>query len=617
LFIELYKTLGPSLEKLLVGQKQAVVDKLIKEAKKQCGDVVRSDSQREEQKKAATNYISSQVKSDYLPEYIVRILGQATVELLKSANPKKRQKGLVEVKKAVSKLTVNLNDKKARELADPITHLMRQILSDESSEVYLEALKIVRYIISSLAPHLGALDLHILIGSFIGIIVSNTVSSNIRIQVSSDKVIIFFAKHSNIGPLVVARDIVKNIEKISQAIQRSGNKKEVFSEKKSFLTRFLSILLLLVNQFSIVLCYEEDFNDKMIACLAELVENSDSDPNIKSLVSQILAACHSIDSQTLTVSINKLDPIKKAPLLKIKIEMETMMKSGNAVITAGGKNTFANSDMTSHTPPFRITSGRNSSRGSVYSPANPPTLSHQNTFDSNSDQFKSSDGFRSSDGFKSELKGSRRLLQKKGSGMDYAQSSRPLIPVRRSSQFEQNSLTEKKIPDRGVRRSQIAGSGISKFSLPDIAPKGNNVLPPIAGTSGLGTYQPPSMSSSSLAGGRRPRQTQREKPLADSINRPPIYRKAAETVREGSKFNDDGMSGGYRYGPTSQTQTDFGARMPQMNSSVGMGSNMNTIMTGSTIPQAKFEISTTNYDNKAPRVKRDALDGEINRFNMR
>jgi len=111
-----------------------------------------------------------------------------------------------------------------------------------------------------------------LIGSFIGIIVSNTVSGNIRIQVASDKVIIFFAKHSNIGPLVVARDIIKNIEKVSQAISRSGSKKEVFSEKKSFLTRFLSILLLLVNQFSIVLCYDEDFNDKMIACLADLVQ---------------------------------------------------------------------------------------------------------------------------------------------------------------------------------------------------------------------------------------------------------------------------------------------------------------------------------------------------------
>ena len=57
----------------------------------------------------------------------------------------------------------------------------------------------------------------------------------------------------------------------------------------------------------------------MIACLAQLVQNSDSDQNIKSLVSQILSALHSIDSKTLEVSINKLEPIQKAPLLKIKV----------------------------------------------------------------------------------------------------------------------------------------------------------------------------------------------------------------------------------------------------------------------------------------------------------
>ena len=305
---------------MLIDQKPAVVEKLINNAKKESGVAVRSDSQREEAKKANANYISSKIKSDFLPDNIIRLFGDDIIEMLKSANPKKRLKGLTEVKKIVSKMTVNLTDKKAKELADPITYLMRQILSDESGEVYLEALKIVRFIITSLAPNLGTLDLHILIGSFIGIIVSNTVSSNVRIQVASDKVVIFFAKHNNIGPFVVARDIIKNIEKISFAIEKGGTKKkEIFGEKKSFLTRFLSILLLLVNQFSIVLCYEADFNDKMISCLAQLVENSDSDQNIRSLVSQILAALHSIDPQTLTVSINKLDPIKKAPLLKIKV----------------------------------------------------------------------------------------------------------------------------------------------------------------------------------------------------------------------------------------------------------------------------------------------------------
>ena len=36
---------------------------------------------------------------------------------------------------------------------------------------------------------------------------------------ASDKVIVFFAKHNNIGPFIVAKDINKNIEKCVKAVQ--------------------------------------------------------------------------------------------------------------------------------------------------------------------------------------------------------------------------------------------------------------------------------------------------------------------------------------------------------------------------------------------------------------
>jgi hypothetical protein len=43
---------------------------------------------------------------------------------------------------------------------------------------------------------------------------------------ASDKVIIFFAKHNNIGPFVVAKDIIKNIEKVIKALQVVPKKDE-------------------------------------------------------------------------------------------------------------------------------------------------------------------------------------------------------------------------------------------------------------------------------------------------------------------------------------------------------------------------------------------------------
>lgn len=91
-----------------------------------------------------------------------------------------------------------------------------------------------------------------------------------RIQVSSDKVIVFFAKHQNIGPFVVAKEINKNLEKINKAVMNAGGKKaEYLSEKKLVLLRFYSILQLLLQQFSIVLCYQPEFYIKCLECIAD------------------------------------------------------------------------------------------------------------------------------------------------------------------------------------------------------------------------------------------------------------------------------------------------------------------------------------------------------------
>ena len=125
--------------------------------------------------------------------------------------------------------------------------LMRQLLQDENAEIYLESLNLLKFIVSSLAPYLSPLDLHLMMGSFIGIIVQNTVSGNIRVQVSSDKVIVFFAKHQNIGPFIVAKEITKNLDKINQGISGAGMKRtEMLTEKKPTLLRFYGILQLLL-----------------------------------------------------------------------------------------------------------------------------------------------------------------------------------------------------------------------------------------------------------------------------------------------------------------------------------------------------------------------------------
>jgi len=69
-----------------------------------------------------------------------------------------------------------------------------------------------------------------------------------RARVASDKVIVYFAKHTNIGSLVVAKEVLKNIERLnrsalSQAKSAPGSPvDEALEEKKQILSRFYGIL---------------------------------------------------------------------------------------------------------------------------------------------------------------------------------------------------------------------------------------------------------------------------------------------------------------------------------------------------------------------------------------
>ena len=149
-----------------------------------------------------------------------------SLNALKLPNPKRRLKAIVEIKKAIQKEMVGVTQKTAAEIFEPLSMLIKQLLTDDDSEIYMESLNLLKFVVGSLAPHLSTLDLHLLLGSFIGIIVSNTVTGNMRTQMASDKVVIFFAKHNNVGPFVVAKNILKNIEKGVKAVQTVPKKEE-------------------------------------------------------------------------------------------------------------------------------------------------------------------------------------------------------------------------------------------------------------------------------------------------------------------------------------------------------------------------------------------------------
>ena len=57
-----------------------------------------------------------------------------------------------------------LSPRDARDMVEPLSLLLRHLLSDDAVEVYIEALNLLKFIVGSLAPHLSQLDLHLMMG---------------------------------------------------------------------------------------------------------------------------------------------------------------------------------------------------------------------------------------------------------------------------------------------------------------------------------------------------------------------------------------------------------------------------------------------------------------------
>lgn len=67
-------------------------------------------------------------------------------------------------------------------------------------------------------------------------------------RVASDKIIIYFAKHVNIGSFVVAKEICKNIERLNKLAFQAPfvAPKDTDEDKKTTLARLYSILQMLI-----------------------------------------------------------------------------------------------------------------------------------------------------------------------------------------------------------------------------------------------------------------------------------------------------------------------------------------------------------------------------------
>ena len=52
-------------------------------------------------------------------------------------------------------------------MLEPLQLLVRELLKDDNTEVYIESLNLLKFIVGILAPQLTSLDLHLMMGQFI------------------------------------------------------------------------------------------------------------------------------------------------------------------------------------------------------------------------------------------------------------------------------------------------------------------------------------------------------------------------------------------------------------------------------------------------------------------
>lgn len=90
---------------------------------------------------------------------------------------------------------------------------------------------------------------------------------------------------------------------------------------------------MLLQHFSIVLCYQPEFYEKCIEIVADsMVVLAQEDQSIKNLCVQLIVSLQKIDSKLLEQAIQKMDFTRKTPLRKAMIELEHQSRAGKNVL---------------------------------------------------------------------------------------------------------------------------------------------------------------------------------------------------------------------------------------------------------------------------------------------
>eukprot|EP01022_Parablepharisma_sp_SALTPOND_P004324 TRINITY_DN120098_c5_g1_i1.p1 TRINITY_DN120098_c5_g1~~TRINITY_DN120098_c5_g1_i1.p1 ORF type:complete len:1054 (-),score=134.81 TRINITY_DN120098_c5_g1_i1:3472-6633(-) len=329
LYSVLFKIHGDGLSQYLVNQKGAVIKKL--------QALTKRDTVKTAMSKTGTGFGTTTGKAVTSGIATLRnLLESGSDSLLNSEDPAQRIKGLMGIKKYITKQQAikEISADKAHEILEELSMLMRTVLNDTNPDVYTEALKLLKFALNQLLKHLTPFDLQITVNTIISILIPKTIASpNHKIQIASDKFILSLGKESLVGPIIIIKNLFRLLEKLaseSTAYQKSlrtsgsqhGFAKHVsgafdLNQNIAAVMRYLGVANLVLSHYKTVIAHSKEAIECFVDMAVKVFTAYADKCQIKEAVAQISRDIRAIDWKAFESLLSKKEGEVKAKLTEI------------------------------------------------------------------------------------------------------------------------------------------------------------------------------------------------------------------------------------------------------------------------------------------------------------
>ncbi|CAJ1426794.1 unnamed protein product [Effrenium voratum] len=165
--------------------------------------------------------------------------------------------------------------------------------------VFLTSVELCQSAVQQLGPSLSGLDLNMALAKVFPTLMERTaMSSDVKVGVSSDKLVQQLAKHPKVGCEAVTKMVIASVAR---------------SERPS---RPLVLLRTLLGDFGLRLCAQKDVVLLLLQALATQLENeAESNGQVRAQLVAVLATCNQFSSETVRFCLSEVEVSQRKPLL--------------------------------------------------------------------------------------------------------------------------------------------------------------------------------------------------------------------------------------------------------------------------------------------------------------